>query len=208
MKDLDVFISKRSAPILDSSIPEALRAVPLCYELLRTANGMELHDGLFRVFGVGDGRLGERDMLVWNRSTWKALYKLSSSLVSWGENIFGDQFCLDTTTNSCALLHCEGGSLEQFPSLSPRALLEAMAGDPTISAEIDLVSGARRRGLCPSNSEHLSFALPLMCGGQPNVENLEILSATAHLEILGQLVEQSIGKSAGTSIRAFKDISR
>ena len=52
--------------------------------------------------------------------------------------------------------------------------------------------------------EHLSFVVPLICGGKAEVENLEVMDAEAHLDVLGQFIDQMAGIPDGTRITGFR----
>lgn len=172
--------------------------------LIEEANGMELHNGLFRVFGVGD-ECACRNALSWNYADWRKAFGLPEGIVLWGENIFGDQFGVEPGSGCVLMLNCEGGKVDPLPFRSPRQHIENMVlGDPGTWIEIDLVTAAFRRGLRPSLMEHLSFEVPLVCGGTASEDNLEVMDGGAHLDVLGQIIEQSRGVPEGTRIRGFR----
>ena len=198
-------VTARGAPLDPSVVRENWRrALPEHCAMLEMANGLELHGGLFRVFGVGNAS-SVRDALAWNQLDWRAAYRLPTSTIIWGENIFGDQFGFDISRGVVAMLNCEGGKLEVLPVRSPTGYLEGvLLKEPSAWIETNLVRAAERLGLCPSLVEHLSFEAPLMCGGAADESNLEVMDAAAHLDLLGQLVEQSRGVPEGTPIRGFK----
>jgi hypothetical protein len=43
-----------------------------------------------------------------------------------------------------------------------------------------------------------SFAVPLICGDTPDEDNLEVLEAQAHLDLLGRIIAQNRGTPDGT----------
>lgn len=199
-------VSLAGPPIDPSVIPELWRAKASDYwRLLEQANGLELRGGLFRIFGLGTGA-AVRDGLAWNARGWRKAYRLPQSIVLWGENIFGDQFGVDMGSQSLVIVACEGGQITTIPQKSLSEYVEAvLLGDPKTCIEVDLVEAAAESGLRPSICEHLSFVLPLMCGGSAEVDNLEVMDAEGHLDLLGQILEQQSGVPEGTAIRGFRD---
>lgn len=198
-------VTSRGAPADLSRVPVRWRSrIPEYCSVLAEANGLEFHQGLFRVFGVGEDCLG-RDGVRWNASEWRAAYSLPESIVLWGENIFGDQFGVDTDSGALLMLSCEGGSRAAMPFKALTHYLEAVIlSDPKNWIEIELTAEARARGIDPSLMEHLSFVVPLICGGKAEVENLEVMDAEAHLDVLGQFIDQMAGIPDGTRITGFR----
>lgn len=193
----------RCAPLLP---PSWNSAMPDYRALLSEANGLEVHGGLFRLFGAGEGCLG-RDAIKWNAGAWRTAYKLADTLVFWGENIFGDEFGYDLASKRLVIVRCEGGQVDALASQTIAECLHRLVfDDPETWIEMSLVRGAFASGLHPSAHEHLSFGLPLICGGAADVSNLEVLEGEAHLEILGQLLEQGRELPEGTKIGRFTDV--
>ena len=197
-------VTAKGAPVEPGAVPSDLKtAVPDYCSLLAAANGFELVDGLFRVFGVGGNSYGQ-NALVWNKSSWRSPYGVPPSVVFLGENIFGDQYGVDTSAGSLLLMSCEGGKFKRLAFKTVTELVESIVvGKDIQGLEIELVRASRRNGLLPSVSEHLSFAVPLICGGTPDEDNLEVLEAQAHLDLLGQIIAQTRGTPDGTRIRGF-----
>ncbi len=200
MRASDSRVSDRGAPL--ASVPAGVASLSEYATLLSEANGLELHSGLFRVFGVGPACLG-RDGLAWNESAWRAAYRLPHAVSLWGESIFGDQFGLDRGSGALLQLSCEGGALETLPFRTLAQFIDRLLDEPEKWIERDLVEAAATKGLRPSLTEHLSFSLPLICGGSPDEENLEVMDAEAHLDVLGQILAQSRDVPEGTTIRGF-----
>jgi hypothetical protein len=201
-----------SAAVSATGLPADIETLPLAWrtglpdycDLLACANGLALRGGLFRLFGVGSGCLG-RDGATWNRASWREAYELAPTMVVWGENIFGDQYGTDLRSGAMARVCCEGGRLDLLAFETPIEYLErVLLGDPRLWIESELVGAAANRGLLPSLSEHLSFVLPLMCGGSVDAGNLEVMEAEAHLDLLGQILKHSKGIPEGTRIREFR----
>jgi len=198
-------VTGRSQPADPAKIPDDWRTyVPDYATLLEEANGITIDHGIFRVFGAGQSTLS-RDALAWNNEAWRARYRLSHNIVLWAENVFGDQYGVDRNNGALVLLNCEGGLLERLPYKTIKLCLEHIVlGPPSEWIEVDLVRAAYERGLRASLTEHLSFVLPLICGGKADVENLEVMDGAAHLDVLGQIVEQSRGLPNGTPIGRFR----
>ena len=194
-------VTLRGSPLAPSAVPATWRSImPALCALLEEANGMVLHHGLFRVFGMGD-TCACRNALSWNRAEWRQAFGLPESIVLWGENVFGDQFGVESGSGLVVRLSCEGGRLDRLPYRSPCEQIESMLlEDPRTWIEADLVSAAFRRGLRPLPTEHLSFEVPLVCGGTAAEDNLEVLDGGAHMDVLGQIVEQNRGVPEGTRI--------
>ncbi|MFZ5440743.1 MAG: T6SS immunity protein Tdi1 domain-containing protein [Myxococcota bacterium] len=68
-----------------------------------------------------------------------------------------------------------------------------------------LLEGVRRRGLWPSSSQHIGFALPLVVGGSCEIENVEIVDAEVHLAILAEIVAKTAAVANGAKITRFVD---
>jgi hypothetical protein len=184
--------------------PAWQRKVPDYCSLLAQVNGAATEGGLVRVFGVGTGCLG-RNALDWNAGAWRVPYRLPESLLLWGENIFGDQYGVDMNSAEVMLVNCEGGAAERLPFASMTTCLESiLLGEHVCRLDLDLVQAAHEKGLRPSLTEHLSFSLPLVCGGIAELDNLEVLDGEAHLDILGQIIEQSRDAQNGTPIQGVR----
>lgn len=122
-----------------------------------------------------------------------------------GENIFGDQYAFDTSEQVLLLMTCEDGDLEPTPFRSITALIEDIVVNKSLQGlHMDLLRAASQGGLRPSPSEHLSFSVPLICGGSAEADNLELLDASAHMQILGQIIAQARKIAPGTPIRSFR----
>ena len=201
------YITSRGQPADMTVVPDRWRSnLPEYCAVLAHANGLELHGGLLRLFGAGDDCLG-RDGVKWNQCEWRASYELPDDIVLWGESIFGDQFGVHSSTGALLLLNCEGGALETLALESLSEYLENVtSSDPGQWLNIDLVRGAVRQGLRrPSLYEHLSFVVPLVCGGDLDEKNLEVIDGAAHLDVLGQIIAQNRGIPSGTPIRGFAE---
>lgn len=196
-------VTRAGQPTEMSVVPaDWKQRVPSYCDLLEQANGFEFHGGLFRVFGIGHAT-PTRDALSWNQSAWREAYGVPSTTIIWGENIFGDQLGIEPG-RGMLVLSCEGGEVQWLPYGSPSEYLtKVVTNDPRTWLEHDLVLAALERNIRPSVAEHLSFELPLVCGGVAEAGNLEVMDAHMHLDILGQLVEQNRSLPDQARIRAF-----
>lgn len=164
--------------------------VPDYRQILSAANGIVVRHGTFRIFGVGPTS-ATRDAVAWNRCRWRSHFSgLADTVLFWGESIFGDQFGFDLAQQRIVVLECEGGQL----SISPYRRLADCIGHhmlvDTPEADTRLLEEAERHGLRPTVTEHLSFVVPLVCGGRAEPENLEVLDGESHLDLLGQIIRQ------------------
>ena len=102
-------------------------------------------------------------------------------------------------------MSCEGGKFEETPFRTVTELVDDVMVNKSIQGlDMDLLRAASGNGLKPGPAAHLSFTLPLICGGRPDGNNLEVLDAKAHMDILGQLMAQTRKAPPGTPIRRFK----
>jgi Domain of unknown function (DUF1851) len=199
------------APGLDTTkgAPEwAGRRLPADYlDLLAESNGFLAHGGAFRFFAYGEGRL-VRDALAWNRAPWRSEYGdlLPAGTYIWAEDVFGDQYgyTIEGGTFRLAKFLCEGGELEPIPWQDVTTFLQREILSPQGKAvDMALVREALGAGLAPSVQEHLSFSLPLIYGGEYELSNLEVVDASAHLSLLGQMSRQNASLPEGASVRDF-----
>ena len=197
-------VTGKGAPIEPAIIPQAWKTVlPDYCDLLAQANGFHIIGGIFRIFGVGPNAFG-RDALEWNKCAWRVAFSVPQHVIFLGENIYGDQYGVNTAAKRAVLMSCEGGHFEDTSFHTITELVEDIVLRKSIQGlDMDLLRAASGSGLKPGPSEHLSFAIPLVCGGSPKGDNLEILDAKAHMEILGQIVAQTRNAPAGTPIRRF-----
>jgi hypothetical protein len=202
-------ITSRGVPLPESGVPAGWKeAFPDYCTLLAEANGLEVLDGLVRVFGVGDNALG-RDATKWNSSDWRNLYEVPSNIIFWGENVLGDQLGIDAKTRKMVLLFCEGGHLVELEAATPHQYIESLLSRDTIEwIDVDLINSGIRHGLRPSLTQHLCFVLPLICGGNSDLDNLEVMDGESHLQILGQIIQQTRGTPEGTLIQGFRGPER
>ncbi len=184
--------------------------LPASYlELLRVANGFVLHRKAFRLFGI-DTREAALDLRSWNRSSWVAEYgALAADLVFLAEDVFGDQYGLrysDGAERNPVLVKfwCEGGETEVIEAESLHAWLTSCVLRETPTAwDSALARAALARGLAPSETEHLSFATPLVAGGDLEESNLEVMERVFHLHLLGQLSQKNRSLPEGARITRF-----
>lgn len=173
-----------------------------CSYVLRRPAGWLIEAGLVRVFGVvGGGDV--RDSIAWNAAGWRSAFCVSDELFFWGENVFGDQFGIDPA-GVLYVMRCEGGGVESVAEATFDDLVEVeLARLHADSAS--LLEGVRRRGLWPSSSQHIGFALPLVVGGSCEIENVEIVDAEVHLAILAEIVAKTAAVANGAKITRFVD---
>lgn len=184
--------------------------LPASYlELLHVANGFVLRRKAFRLFGIAP-RVPTLDLHEWNRSSWIAEYgDLAADLVFIAEDIFGDQYGLrfagGTDRNPVLVkFWCEGGETEVIAAESPLAWLAgSVLREEPAALDWHLATAAFARGLTPSEAEHLSFAMPLVTGGDAVESNLEVMDRVFHLHLLGQLSRKNRTLPEGAKISRF-----
>jgi hypothetical protein len=174
------------------------------FRILAHANGFVTRGAAFRFFGLDPcGALP--DIVRWNASAWLTEYgELADDLVLVAEDVFGDQYGLSYKDGSPRLMKfwCEGGEAVPLPYDSLEDWLHRAVLVASSSAfDRELYREAQQRGLRPAATEHLSFALPLITGGEYGVENLEVLDGQFHLHLLGQLSRKNRSLPEGTRIR-------
>jgi hypothetical protein len=177
-------------------------------EILQIANGFSLKQSAFRFFGIGT-TVKALDLHDWNSKPWVAAYgPLAKGLVFFAEDVFGDQYAFRYRKKSArptlAKFWCEGGKVEESGAASFQTWLERFLSRQEQSVDWSLAAAAFRRGLKPKIVEHLSFALPLITGGNDELSNLEILKRDVHLHILGQLSLRIQSLPEGASIEEFQ----
>jgi hypothetical protein len=184
--------------------------LPTTYaELLNIANGFVLKHQTFRFFGV-DPMISALDLHGWNQSPWIGEYgNLAAGIVFIAEDIFGDQYGLRFTglgdrDPAFVKFWCEGGETETIASESLAGWLASsvLRKEPTI-LDWELASAAFKRGLTPSGTEHLSYSLPLIVGGDAHDSNIEVADRVFHLHLLGQLSVKNRKLPEGERIRRF-----
>jgi hypothetical protein len=184
--------------------------LPASYlDLLHVANGFVSNRKAFRLFGI-DTRMPALDLRLWNRSSWVAEYgDLAASLVFIAEDIFGDQYGLRFASGTdqdpvLVKFWCEGGETEVIEAESLLAWLASsvLREEPT-PLDWHLATAAFARGLTPSETEHLSFSVPLVAGGNAEESNLEVMDRVFHLHLLGQLSQKNRSLPEGAKINHF-----
>lgn len=190
-----------------SRYPETETALPDSYwGIVAVANGFVTHQGFFRFFGT---RALDRLPAVdeWNRSPWRTEYGyLVSPFVLIAEDIFGDQYGFDRSNdNSLCKIHCEGGNIDVLETENLETFLrnDVLVKRPT-AYDHDLAIAAFNAGVRPGLDEHMSFELPLICGGEYALSNLTIESNALHLGLLGQITLRNQSIPNGTAIARFQ----
>jgi hypothetical protein len=117
---------------------------------------------------------------------------MAEGLVFFAEDAFGDQYAFRFSRSGVAAglvkFWCEGGEIEELNAGDFEAwLLDVMRTDGSSILNRELAATALQKGLRPSITEHLGFALPLITGGKEDVENIEVVDRAFHLHVLGQL---------------------
>ena len=199
------YVTAKGEPLAPSTVPaDWAKAIPDYCALLAQANGIHLLGGIFRIFGMGEQAFG-RDALTWNSQPWRAAFNVPGYYLFVGENIFGDQYTFDPRQQQLLLMACEGGKMDPTPFRTVTALVEDIVVNKSIQGlDMNLLRAASQSGMRPGPAEHLSFSVPLICGGTANGDNLEVLDASAHLQILGQIAAQTRKLPAGAPIASFK----
>jgi len=196
------YVTQRTEPVSKDVIPPPwFKYLPDYCHLVSESNGFLLLGGIFRIFGLGETALG-RDALTWNEGEWRDGFDVPPTYLFLGENIFGDQYAFDTGAGRLLLMACEGGKFEPTPHKTITELVEDIINNKNIQGlDFDLLRAARDNGLQPGPSEHLGFAVPLICGGEVSADNLEVVDAGTHMEILAQLIVQLRKLPPGTPLK-------
>jgi hypothetical protein len=196
------YVTQKTDPVVPGTVPAGWKKyVPDYCQLISVSNGFLLLGGIFRVFGLGEGALG-RDALVWNEEEWRDGFAVPETYLFLGENVFGDQYAFDTAAKKLLLMTCEGGEFEETPFGTITELVEDIVDNKNIQGiDFDLLRAASEGGLSPNAFEHLGFAVPLIGGGTAEVENLEVVDASAHMQILAQIVPQIRDLPPGTPLK-------
>ncbi len=121
------------------------------------------------------------------------------------EDIFGDLYGYAFDGETCALtkVFCEGGErVACEPGDVVEFLRKRVFSDSPSAFDSRLAHEALSAGLRPDNGEHLAFALPLIAGGSPSVENLTVEPVELHLGVLAQLSLTNSATPDGTPITA------
>jgi hypothetical protein len=199
---------ERNGPyVLDVRPMVRSRKLPNDYfRVVAHANGFVTRGVAFRFFGLqGCGALP--DIVGWNAGAWLTEYgEIADNLVFVAEDAFGDQYGYSYREAVPRLVKfwCEGGDIAPLPYESLEDWLrDAVLTTGPSAFDRALYVEAQRRELRPGPSEHLSFALPLVTGGEYSVENLEVLDSQFHLHLLGQMSRRNRTLPEGTRIRRF-----
>jgi hypothetical protein len=152
---------------------------------LRATNGGIAHD-VVRFFGYRS--TDWIDGLAWNEEEWRGTYGLpAEQFYFFAEDLLGNQYAFDLHDGgSVHKLWCEGGEWERL-DVSFLAFEQRCEREVASVVEAGFLAGCREASLWPSAAEHLGFVLPLVCGGEYRVDNVEVSPRNFHLSLLGQL---------------------
>jgi hypothetical protein len=158
-------------------------------------------DEMFHFFG----RTGpdQHRLDYWNTlEPWRRHFSFALSEQWWvfAEDVFGHQFCFSLS-----------GRREVIKMLSPWTGTFTLAANDFLGFLQDVVTGDvpdqelaaaffRSRGVWRPFS-HLSHRIPIVLGGEHDLENLELVDSVANLSFYGQLLTQIRHLPAGTVIR-------
>ncbi|HEY3322884.1 MAG TPA: SMI1/KNR4 family protein [Planctomycetota bacterium] len=214
INEIDRLLRRLSAHVTPGhlgSLPQALPPhLPSEYfEILKVSNGFCLFSSAFRFFGLSSFD-GIPSIMEWNRSDWINEYgHLARGLTFFAEDLFGDQYAFKSTLAGGVDLvkfWCEGGRADVLCASSLlHWLTHTVLEEKPDLFDHRLAREATLTGLRPSTREHLSFVLPLICGGAYEVSNLEVLNGSDHLSILGQISLRNLNLPDGAKIREFRE---
>ena len=160
----------------------------------KAIGGTSIDDGIWRFFSDSWPQGG---ILGWNvDSAWKTQWQpfLPSGLLSFGEDVFGNQLVLVDGCENVLLLNHENGEccdLLVGPSELLRTAMEH--GIDWIDFYSDgSINVARQYGLVPLDM-HLHWTTPLVLGGQVSANNLSLVQRDAHLVGHAKLWSQLAG---------------
>src|SRR5262249_40779891 len=142
-----------------------------------------------------------------NAEPWIAEYReLTKDIVFVAEDLFGDQYGFSFRDDAPhpVKFWCEGGAIENlsYDSLEDWLLRTVLVSEPS-AFDWRLSSTVAQQYLKPTVTEHLSFTLPLIAGGEYTFDNLEVLDSRFHLNILGQLSVKNLSLPEGIQITRF-----
>ncbi len=181
---------------------------PDYWEVVRAADGFVTHHGFFRFFSASSE--GPQGIRFRNASPSVDAYgALLEGFVVIAEDIFGDMYGYsadETGAPRLSKFYCEGGEIESCePSGLPAFLARRLFVQQPDAFDLALASEALGSGIVPGLDEHLAFTLPLIAGGEYDVENLAVESTELHLGLLGQMSLAHSELPDGTPISGFTD---
>jgi Domain of unknown function (DUF1851) len=174
------------------------RDVPEYTQFQRAYARPSFGDGLIRF--VGDREVGARGLpaFEWNGpSGWRTAWPDHRQLAVFAYDWLGRQYALDTARLSA------GG--EPLVSILDPADGAIMQGDRTFRGFIELLTGSAGEGIldkrlhaawraaggaAPGPRQCVAYKHPLVLGGKPRVENMELGDMDVHLTVMAQINEQ------------------
>jgi hypothetical protein len=169
------------------------------FEWLRQKNGSYAFESALHIFPIGQ-KGSVMDLTSWNSpDLWRGAYgDLTNRHVFFGEDIFGNQFCL--MHDSVGRFDAETGEVIQLAGT-----LEDWA--KLVLSEYELHTGCRLANKWQSRYRMLNFGerllpkMPFVTGGTYTVENLYAIDSVRGMRLRGDLALQIRHLPDGTPIR-------
>ena len=184
--------------------------MPVDYvNVLRLCDGFVTRSQAFRLFPYARALGNLPTVRDWSaQDFWKNLLLFDDFIVI-GEDIFGDQygFRSDGVSRILCRVRCEGGECDDIPFDTATFLSNALESGFPWGFDEELFQAASEAGIVAqcNDASHLSFSLPLICGGEYDLSNLGVESRVLHLGILSQMTQSNRTLPDGTPISGFSD---
>jgi len=157
----------------------------------------------------GQGGPVSHNLSEWNqRELWKKYYGLDDMSFVFAEDVFGTQFCFDVRGNRrvVKMLIPDGGKISLCANTFEEFLEVEVLGETANSQVRQLAQRFfQLKGVTFHPFTHISCKIPSSLGGNDeDLDNLELIYASIHLKLLGQITSQIRNLPTGTRIKDIR----
>lgn len=134
------------------------------------------------------------------RHDWLGFYVelVKKPLSFFAEDAFGIQFAL--INGVVAVFQTETAELEPI-GMTPSEFYQAILNDPEGTLSWSLYKTAVQLLGKPSSEQHFAFKVELALGGQPVIENIEIINSFDHFKMMASIAKQIKDVPIGTILQ-------
>ena len=207
MTESEKLLSISSEPLGDLlfDTPSVLKGYPLGSELfqfLSSKNGFYCFEQALHVFPSKSDVTGTMTLEDWNSETlWRTAYDgLTSGLLFFAEDIFGDQFCLSREAIGVFRFHSESAELD-FLTDSIRNWAELLLSNYEIETGWTIAHKWQMQNGQLEFGQRLQPKIPFVYGGEYTMENLWAGDAVKGMLFKGDLALKIKDLPDGTQVR-------
>src|SRR5258708_25806073 len=198
-------ISSEALGPVPKSMPGAWQSYPLAsalFHLLQQKNGFYAFEQALHILPLESDITGKMTLEEWNSETlWKSAYKgMTNGLLFFGEDVFGDQFCLSKSDSGVFHFDAEYGSANLVaPSMEKWAEL--------ISSDYEAQTGWRSAHEWQAEHGPLGLGqrvqpkIPFSYGGDYSLQNLWAGDAVKGMLFKAEVALKVRDLPAGTELR-------